>query len=219
LSQGKYNQSYALGTRLITREGIVMSLRRVVSVVLVLSGIGCSMPFADGCGRDVASAKSAAGEVLSTNVRREIDEMPCRDGEDEHLASFIHVSTRENGGGDGSATMVHDTYWRLVGLGDGPVVVASGRREPHVRLVKEGARVQGSTGCNMFAGIFKENGETLRFGRLATTRMACKEGMAQEQAFLRALEATVKWRILAEGLELYGAGGELLARFEAVRGR
>jgi len=209
--------------RLITRKGIVMSLRRVVSVALLLSGIGCGRPFTDGWGRDLASAKSPAGEVLSANGRREIGEMPRRDGGGEHevraLEPFIHISTGESGGGDWSAPILHDTYWRLVELGNGPVVVASARREPHVRLVKEGARVQGSTGCNTFASIFEQEGESLRFGRLATTRMACKEGMAQEQAFLRALEATVKWRILGEGLELYGAGGELLARFEAVRGR
>ncbi len=206
-------------------EKVVMSLRRAVSVVLLLSGIGCGCdrPFADGYGRDLASAKSSAGEVLSANVRKRIGEMPRRDRGGEHevraLESFIRISTGESGGGDWSAPILHDTYWRLVGLGDGPVVVASGRREPHVRLVKEGARVQGSTGCNTFASIFEQKGESLRFGRLATTRMACKEGMAQEQAFLRALEATVEWRILGEGLELYGARGELLARFEAVRGR
>ena len=45
--------------------------------------------------------------------------------------------------------------------------------------------------------------------------MACLDGMDQEQAFLKALEATVGWSIRGEHLELYGAGGELLARFES----
>ena len=45
--------------------------------------------------------------------------------------------------------------------------------------------------------------------------MACPDGMDQEQAFLKALGATVGWNIRGEHLDLYGAGGERLARFEA----
>jgi hypothetical protein len=36
-----------------------------------------------------------------------------------------------------------------------------------------------------------------------------------EGAFLKVLEATTRWNILGRHLELYGARGEILARFEA----
>ncbi|MGH7381543.1 MAG: hypothetical protein ACREKR_04850 [Candidatus Methylomirabilales bacterium] len=40
------------------------------------------------------------------------------------------------------------TYWKLVRLGDQPVIVSPGRPEPYLRLVPEGRRAQGFAGCN-----------------------------------------------------------------------
>ncbi len=49
--------------------------------------------------------------------------------------------------------------------------------------------VNGFAGCNRFDGTYGTNGNAVRIGRLATTRMACEEPiMAQEAAFLDALQ-------------------------------
>ncbi|MFL5771092.1 MAG: META domain-containing protein [Chloroflexota bacterium] len=49
--------------------------------------------------------------------------------------------------------------------------------------------VGGFSGCNSFSGVYGTNGNVVRIGRLATTRLACPEDvMAQETAFLKALE-------------------------------
>lgn len=51
------------------------------------------------------------------------------------------------------------------------------------------ATVGGSAGCNTFTGTYGTNGNLLRIGRLATTRIACPDDvMAQETAFLAAME-------------------------------
>jgi heat shock protein HslJ len=51
------------------------------------------------------------------------------------------------------------------------------------------ASVGGSGGCNQFTGTYGTNGNVVRIGRLATTRMACAdEIMSQETAFLTAME-------------------------------
>ena len=51
------------------------------------------------------------------------------------------------------------------------------------------ASVGGSSGCNQYTGTYGTNGNVLRIGRLATTRMACAdEIMNQEAAFLAAME-------------------------------
>lgn len=51
------------------------------------------------------------------------------------------------------------------------------------------ATVGGSSGCNTFTGTYGTNGNIIRIGRLATTRMACADDvMAQESAFLEAME-------------------------------
>lgn len=51
------------------------------------------------------------------------------------------------------------------------------------------ASVGGSSGCNQYTGTYGTNGNVVRIGRLATTRMACAdEIMNQEVAFLAAME-------------------------------
>ena len=51
------------------------------------------------------------------------------------------------------------------------------------------ATVGGSSGCNTYTGTYGTNGNLLRIGRLATTRIACEDDvMAQETAFLAAME-------------------------------
>ena len=51
------------------------------------------------------------------------------------------------------------------------------------------ASVGGSSGCNQYTGTYGTNGNVVRIGRLATTRMACAdEIMNQEAAFLAAME-------------------------------
>ena len=110
---------------------------------------------------------------------------------------------------------LENTYWKLTRLGDQPVQVAAGQGEPHMILQSESHRVGGSGGCNRLIGGYELEGERLTFGRLATTRMACPQGMETEDAFLGALEKVKTWRILGQHLELYDPAGYLLARFEA----
>ena len=45
--------------------------------------------------------------------------------------------------------------------------------------------------------------------------MACVQGMDTEAAFFKALDKVRTWKILGQHLELYDAGGNMLARFEA----
>lgn len=110
---------------------------------------------------------------------------------------------------------LENTYWKLIRLGDKPVRVAAEQREPHMILEQQSHRIAGSGGCNRLIGGYKLEGERLSFTHLATTRMACPQGMETEDAFLVALEKVKTWRILDRHLELYDATGNLLAQFEA----
>jgi copper homeostasis protein (lipoprotein) len=107
------------------------------------------------------------------------------------------------------------TYWRLTRLGEQPVIVAAGQREPHLRLQPEGLAVVGFSGCNRFTGSYTVAGNTLQLGALATTRMACLPQDFPEPEFLRALETAAYWRVLGQHLELFDANQQRLARFEA----
>lgn len=92
-----------------------------------------------------------------------------------------------------------------------------GAPEPNLLLREEGARAAGLAGCNRFAGSFRREGQALSLGPLAVTRMACADGVALEQEYLAALQATRRWNILAGTLELYDQQGAVLARFGTGR--
>lgn len=116
---------------------------------------------------------------------------------------------------------VHDeplvnTYWKLTQVGDATPEAVDNQREAHFVLHTEENRVAGSTGCNRLAGSYQLQSESLSFGPLVTTRMACLEGGETEQAFLAALEATATWQIEGQTLTLRDASGETVAHFEAL---
>jgi heat shock protein HslJ len=108
--------------------------------------------------------------------------------------------------------------WQLTELDGASVTAADERRAAYLQF-DDGPpqRVSGSTGCNRLTGSYSLRGSGLQFGPLATTKMACADGMAQEQAFLEALTAVDSWRTLdRQVLELLDAQGEVLARFTAA---
>ena len=109
-----------------------------------------------------------------------------------------------------------NTYWKLTELRGQPVVPAPNQREAHIVLrVGEQSRVGGSGGCNRLTGGYRIEGDAIAFDHLATTRMACPQGMDTEQAFLEALGEARTWKVGGERLELRDAAGAVIARFES----
>jgi putative lipoprotein len=74
-------------------------------------------------------------------------------------------------------------------------------------------RAHGSGGCNRFTGGYTLEGNSLRFGAMASTNMACvPAAMDQEQRFHAALAAVQGYRIENGILHLTGAGGATVLR-------
>ena len=169
--------------------------------------------------RAYLKARRQPGEQLLVTLEGRIGLRPKMEGRGDQevlvVKRFINVMPGETCGPRFSTAQLENTYWKLVRLGDQPVRVAAQQREPHLILRADGHRVGGSSGCNRFVGRYELEMQTLRFVGMATTRMACREGMGQEQDFLKALDSTARWKILGEHLELYGASGGLRARFES----
>jgi copper homeostasis protein (lipoprotein) len=112
------------------------------------------------------------------------------------------------------AVALEGTVWRLVELVGRPMPARpDSARAPGFTLLVDGHKVQGSAGCNRMTGTYQLTGTSLKFGPLATTRMACP-AMDVEQAFLLALDGTTRYEIVGSSLTLYGAAGAL-ARLEA----
>jgi heat shock protein HslJ len=106
-----------------------------------------------------------------------------------------------------------DTEWTLVELDGAPAGKGAGGRAPTLLLTAEGRLASGFAGCNRMSGTFELEGERLRIISLATTRMACAEGMELEQRYLEALDEVREYRLTATGLDLLDDGA-VRARFE-----
>jgi heat shock protein HslJ len=76
-------------------------------------------------------------------------------------------------------------------------------------LLDDDGRVAGSTGCNRIMGGYEVvDDHTVRFGPLASTRMACSEPLtAQEDHVLAVLQGDVEVTVLGGQLTLVGTDG------------
>lgn len=109
-----------------------------------------------------------------------------------------------------------NTYWKLTELNGAAVKVLPKQREPHLILQTEGGRVAGSGGCNRIMGSYRLDGPTLAFGKVASTMMACPDGMDQERAFFQTLEQVRSWHVRSDSLDLIDEAGKTVARFVGV---
>lgn len=110
---------------------------------------------------------------------------------------------------------LRNTYWKLTHLGDTPTRTAARQREAHLIFAAHQQSVSGSGGCNRIMGGFELDGDKLHLSRTVATRMACPDGLEQEQRFLKSLGDVEHYRINGNQLELLDRSGEVIARFTA----
>ena len=102
--------------------------------------------------------------------------------------------------------------WELVELDGKTAATGAGGRRATLRFDADTTRVGGFSGCNRFGGSYTVDGDSLRFGPLAMTRMACADGMDLERKLSSALEATRRYKLSTTQLQLFGPSGSI-ARF------
>lgn len=90
--------------------------------------------------------------------------------------------------------------WVLTDFGSRPIRPGGPKNElPRLEISLTEGRVTGTTGCNRLNGPVKADSRQIRFGPLATTRMACgDEANRFEGDFLEALSQRLSYRV-AEG--------------------
>ncbi|HEX2478467.1 MAG TPA: META domain-containing protein, partial [Geminicoccaceae bacterium] len=109
---------------------------------------------------------------------------------------------------------LENSYWKLTRLGDVPVIVGERQREPHFILRPHAGQFGGFGGCNRLLGGYRLDGARIELSPVASTMMACPDGLDTEEAFVDVLARAASWSILGEHLELFDRGGARLARFE-----
>jgi len=107
------------------------------------------------------------------------------------------------------------TEWALADLAGTPVIANSKAS----LAFPEAGRVAGNGSCNRFTGSATITGDTLKFGALASTRMACMDGgvSAQEDAYLKALGAANRYEVSNGDLLIYATGYDKPLRFTRAR--
>ena len=109
---------------------------------------------------------------------------------------------------------LEDTYWVLVELGERVIAEKTPGQELFLELSSKKQSAYGFGGCNRFFGSYESSGESLSFGALGATRMACPEGMDLEQELFTALGKVTRYELDGGELRLL-EGDALVARFEA----
>lgn len=116
--------------------------------------------------------------------------------------------------GKSTTASLDKTHWVLEQINGKPVIENT---LPTLSFNAEQA-VAGDASCNRFMGTSTIKGNTLSFGSLGSTEMACLEPaglMDQEAAYLAALETVKTYRIEDGKLVLVNASGEDVLRFSA----
>ena len=106
------------------------------------------------------------------------------------------------------------TRWRLEKLGDQPAIPGV---EATLEFPEEG-KVSGRGSCNRFFGTVEVSGGTIRFGPLASTKMACIEDAVNEQEgkYLEALQAAERFEFDGPALLIHSRGGGAPLRFRVA---
>ena len=111
--------------------------------------------------------------------------------------------------------------WRATAIHNGQGAVASlvAGSAVTLRFGTDGLAT-GSAGCNRYTARYEQDGAQLRLQSAAATRMACPDAgvMAQEQAFLQALQTVATARIDGDRLELRTAAGTLAVALQRDAG-
>ena len=128
---------------------------------------------------------------------------------------FVRLDPQARCAGPYADRSLTGTDWRLTWLGEVPAESGDPKRPAGLQL--SAGRLSGSDGCNRLMAKATVDGESLRFGPVAGTMMACAHESAQPQAFTEALALVRSYRVRGDELSLLDAQGVTLLRLQAAR--
>jgi heat shock protein HslJ len=126
-------------------------------------------------------------------------------------ACSSHNNQATNPSSAASTMSLVGTEWVLRDLAGTPALAA-----PQATLAfSEAGGVTGSGSCNRFTGSVKISGNTLKFGPLASTRMACMDnGVSdQEDRYFKALGSATRYALENGDLLIYSDAAAKPLRF------
>ena len=114
----------------------------------------------------------------------------------------------------GSASSELDGDWKLISYGSNTnPMPAVPNAESSLTFESDGT-LSGSVGCNSFSGDYKVDKNTITFGAIAATEMACAEPlMQQESAVFSLFSDTITFQVESSTLTITSADGKSAAVF------
>lgn len=166
------------------------------------------------------AARKQPGEALRVNLEGRIEQRAPVEGSGPVLTlvpeRFIGVWPDQDCPVQVSAATLHNTYWRLVFLGNSATRRFENQREPHL-IFRESGELAGSDGCNRLSGRYQSDADgNIVFQGIAATSRMCVHGMEQASALSHAFAVARFVRIIGQHLEVLDTEGNLLMRLEAV---
>jgi heat shock protein HslJ len=114
----------------------------------------------------------------------------------------------------GPATPLWGTQWVLASVGAQPVIQGS----QATLLFPEAGHLAGNGSCNRFSGAVQVQNGQMAVGALVSTKMACMGGaMAQESAYMAALQKAQRYERSGDTLLIHVQGMEQPLRFTAAK--
>ncbi|MFZ4056956.1 MAG: META domain-containing protein [Ferruginibacter sp.] len=131
------------------------------------------------------------------------------------LFAFLIGCTATQKATSPATTTLEDNYWALIETMGKPVTTPADAKEIHIKLIKDGSKVQGFGGCNTMMGSYKlEDNNRIKF-TVASTLMMCQgERMEKETAFFLALNTADSYLISGDTLQLFKARMAPLAKLK-----
>jgi len=101
--------------------------------------------------------------------------------------------------------------WQLTSINGTPIPVPTTSKTVTLEFDSEG-QVNGSGGCNSFGGSYQVQGDSLSFGPIISTKMACVDetAMQQESQYFQILQGATKYSVAPEQLTIVGQGSDTL---------
>lgn len=110
------------------------------------------------------------------------------------------------------------TAWLAEAIGGDTVAVGVADGATSTLGFVEPGQVAGRGGCNRYFGDVTIDGQSIKFGKLGSTMMACPPpAMEQEKRFMEALGAARRFALKDGTLTLFGDGADPLIRFTQLQ--
>ena len=137
-----------------------------------------------------------AGKPVWVAVQGYTDQRPAMEGKGTEEVFVVQSYEGLNPGRRCSSEemTLEGPEWQLLEI-PGSAEALPEDHKPFVQFDEQEMRIAGFAGCNRFFGSYKRDGDHLKIGPLASTRMSCGKLDLLEHSFLQNLELADGWQV------------------------